>query len=639
MLGHWPPLYPEELIYSGCARYAERTGSRSSRSALIDLFGSPRILDITVFPRRLRYLVDQLPSEFGVTSEDLIGGHTILPFFRLFFGSDLVSKIAKEMLGELSESYGSKIRGVSAPSEFLRYCPCCVEEDRRHYKETYWRRLHQIGNVHVCPIHLVYLNNSTVRRQSTSFFFVSAEKSIPALVKIRRVDPKRADAGLLLWLAEQSLWLINQRQLSCTRDQLVERYRYQLSLSGLLDSRGFVVHEQLCARLAKDVPHFLLPSHVFNNPIMLGKVIHRLLRKGEGPPSLHLLLIRALGLSVKDFSSSSCVYFENGPWPCLNPVGHHSNKETIKKYQKEPCTKGMIVGVFSCRCGYTYSRVGPDLEAKSRNSPARVLATGSAWELSLSQQWIANRPITKIAKTLNTTQGEVKKVVRKLGLPFTRNGKEQSPRREAAKRVNRVKYRDEVVKYLDMNPSASRAALLAGLTSAAIDWLRNNDLDWFHSVWPPAVKQAGPIRRVDWAIRDLEFSARVPTVKSHLLSAPGSPRPVTATQILWSLGLPRITAHSALFPKTIALANVAAESREECAVRRLKRFVVDEESNGRRWTFTQFLRKNSIRKSWLGNPLIIRAIAEAGERITIDDVPSTILNGQQFSSVPKDEAA
>ena len=150
----------------------------SSEAVRLELFGLARTPDLADFPCRISHLVNKVSPAFGVTADSLIQNHTILPFFRPFFGSELVTRIAGELLHLPSENYISRLRGASAQPEFLRYCPVCVEHDRRSYKEAYWHRLHQLGVVHVCPIHKVLLQNSSVKRAVTTTYHSSAPKML-----------------------------------------------------------------------------------------------------------------------------------------------------------------------------------------------------------------------------------------------------------------------------------------------------------------------------------------------------------------------------------------------------------------------------------------------------------------------------
>ncbi len=49
--------------------------------------------------------------------------------------------------------------------KYFRFCSICLREDVEQYGEPYWHRVHQVAGVLVCPIHQVWLQNSTVRTQ------------------------------------------------------------------------------------------------------------------------------------------------------------------------------------------------------------------------------------------------------------------------------------------------------------------------------------------------------------------------------------------------------------------------------------------------------------------------------------------
>lgn len=134
-----------------------------------------------------------------------------MPFLQRFFGSDLVTKISLEMLDTLSENYEGHLRSASTQPQYLRYCPCCVEEDRLNHGEAYWRRLHQLAVVHVCPEHGVFLNRSSVQRAvMTPYFLITAEQAVGRSASVKMLDQRAPYATLLIWLAVQSQWLLNQ---------------------------------------------------------------------------------------------------------------------------------------------------------------------------------------------------------------------------------------------------------------------------------------------------------------------------------------------------------------------------------------------------------------------------------------------
>ena len=129
----------------------------------------------------------KLDSEFlGTVSDDaycimtqnqdareLVMQHTMFPYRarflplqrrRLVMHSALIRKT-----GVTLQMSRAKTRYYSFEGDkplYLRYCPICAEEDRRHYGEAYLHRSHHIYGVDICPIHRCYLIDSLTRRDA-----------------------------------------------------------------------------------------------------------------------------------------------------------------------------------------------------------------------------------------------------------------------------------------------------------------------------------------------------------------------------------------------------------------------------------------------------------------------------------------
>ena len=56
-------------------------------------------------------------------------------------------------------------------------------------------------------------------------------------------------------------------------------------------------------------------------------------------------------------------FFEPGPWLCLNPACKLYLEAVIKNVQEKVDERGQLFGIFSCSCGFTYSRRGPDISS------------------------------------------------------------------------------------------------------------------------------------------------------------------------------------------------------------------------------------------------------------------------------------
>lgn len=68
MLGFFPDPYPDELLYSACARYMDRLKYPNQRTGIQELFGAAQTPAIVDFPNRLDNLIKSLPPFHQYTS-------------------------------------------------------------------------------------------------------------------------------------------------------------------------------------------------------------------------------------------------------------------------------------------------------------------------------------------------------------------------------------------------------------------------------------------------------------------------------------------------------------------------------------------------------------------------------------------
>jgi hypothetical protein len=93
MIGCFPDPYPDELLYSVCARYHTRMMYFSSGYKTIqELFGNTSGVTIDL-PTRLEYLTTALPPGHRYTVDYLIDRHTLLPFYSPFLTVERVERI------------------------------------------------------------------------------------------------------------------------------------------------------------------------------------------------------------------------------------------------------------------------------------------------------------------------------------------------------------------------------------------------------------------------------------------------------------------------------------------------------------------------------------------------------------------
>ena len=176
----FPDPYPDELLYSACARYADRVryvNKQSVREELLGKIGCSVIID---FPSHLQFLSRMIPNN-NYSVDELISENTLLPFFEPFLPCDRAEIVRQEMsksseTNKISARLEIRVKQVRPP-DYLRFCPLCVKNDREQYGEIYWHRLHLITGVIICPLHRCFLENSLLRwgKESRSSFQVAEE--------------------------------------------------------------------------------------------------------------------------------------------------------------------------------------------------------------------------------------------------------------------------------------------------------------------------------------------------------------------------------------------------------------------------------------------------------------------------------
>lgn len=632
MLGYWPNGYPDELLYSLCARYRERIGSPSSRSARLDLFGVKDIHDIVTFPSRLEHLAAQLPPAQNVTVAELINSHTVVPFHRMFMAQESAKRLETAIAENAIDSYESRGRSFLMRGDCLRYCAACAISDRERFGEAYWHRIHQLGHITVCPKHVVLLQRSALGTAEAETHFVSAEKAIPTCGLMPRSVSESPEFSFAIWLAQQSAWMLDHPGTVFLPDQIAQLYKMQLFRRKHASISGTIRMAEVEIFLSSLVTQRLLTSIGFDTGITLAQShrVRRLVKRGIGTSLEHLMLLWCLDLSVDGLRAalSKIGYFESGPWPCLNPVCTHYRVNVIEKCERKTDARGQLFGLFTCACGFCYSRRGPDPDGASRYHQHKTIATGPTWDHALATMWRrSNLPVQEIASRLGTYHYQVMQTAARMGLPLKRGERPlkappivKKEQLSEARERKRKEYRATLLHVLSATPSITRVELQRTCIPREMVWLQNNDHSWLEKTLPPKAMR-GVVSRtspIDWTSRDSALAVKVEAVRNMLLNDNRSPVRITRNRLLNALGFRRGLQSPSNLPKTNAALNNTAESLEECAVRRLYWLAKRAEELGEYWTRQALLEEARIRPHWRDLPMFIEAIADAERRAVRD---------------------
>lgn len=146
-------LYPDESVYSICARYYLYSG-HSARLVKIK-----RNNKLYLSLQKAFLLMSPVSLPVGsrwVRDSYFLEKHCTYPYFSHFIVNPVQRKRFKHLILS-GDPYVLERRVHPDHSRKLRLCPICVDEDVYKYGEPYWHRSHQLPGSIVCHIHNVSL--------------------------------------------------------------------------------------------------------------------------------------------------------------------------------------------------------------------------------------------------------------------------------------------------------------------------------------------------------------------------------------------------------------------------------------------------------------------------------------------------
>ncbi|MBP2241606.1 hypothetical protein J2Z40_002169 [Cytobacillus eiseniae] len=156
MLGWFPKIHEDELLYSLFARYYNQSPNISMRDALFDLFNDTRAILTPDFPTNLETFAKQIQI-FGYDNlEDLVFKHTPFNYYTNFLEESQKEAVFNEIKNHQSQNV-HMLMGIVASTvketTFFKFCPTCLQKDLKNYGESFWRVSHQLPSVFFCPEH------------------------------------------------------------------------------------------------------------------------------------------------------------------------------------------------------------------------------------------------------------------------------------------------------------------------------------------------------------------------------------------------------------------------------------------------------------------------------------------------------
>lgn len=144
-----PRPYNDEIIGSTLLRGCRQLGIQPKRFAPL-LRGGSTSLPSPILPS----CVGLIAQAAGLSSREILYGHTVFPYVTAFMDREKVAALEQEFLNiapSNRRAFGPLQSKAVVP--FLRICRQCIAEELELYGESYWHRSHLLPGVHVCLKH------------------------------------------------------------------------------------------------------------------------------------------------------------------------------------------------------------------------------------------------------------------------------------------------------------------------------------------------------------------------------------------------------------------------------------------------------------------------------------------------------
>ena len=455
---------------------------------------------------------------------------SMLPWYAPFLPPERTDKIRESMLASGGRNCWNRA-GISAsriksPSH-LRFCPECLRADVLSGRTPYWRRLHQLSGVDICPDHRVWLEDSEVRRANHNYRFrLPTEALLESPAR-----PLASSDACLVGLAKLGEQLLSGNWPVTTPAQLRQNYLGLLRRAGYINCRGQVLMDRLLDDVCTFYPRGLLENLGCRNHYWLAHMVRS--RASMVQPIRHLLLVNFLGASLEELFGQKPVALDvltavNQPnLACVNFLCPDHGKQTSEFIKAERRNiMGGVVEAYRCdSCGQVQGRCCVGHER------TWVRDFGPLWRKRLAELWNdRSMSLRSIAEALRVSCDAVRKAALKMNLPLKRPGQWRSLSTKAyqhlliSKADRRQKKVDSARKRWlagrERNPDMGMRGLKEKYQSVYM-LLWRYDRAWLKAHQPPRRQRR---QLVDWASRDramvqkLESVARSPGITKTRLA-------------------------------------------------------------------------------------------------------------------------
>lgn len=530
MLCYLPTPYPDELLYSVIARYLKHIAAPHAGTVSAQVFGR-RTRSCVDLPSSLNVVSRRTWFTWGMTGKEIADQLTLFPYYARYVPNQRAAWCLDALLsdngGGVHLKLGVNSSRVGVP-RYLRFCPTCRTFDIYRYGEPYWHRTHQIAGVLVCPDHGDQLIESDAPMKPKSHFdYVDATESMDRIALPSKGNFGSTEATNVFKIAGRCRDMLRGPIASWPFEGMPAIYRSAVLERGFSEGptrlfqtkfeNAFVAFygQALLARLGYEVQlgkegnwiRSIFQAHSYS------RAFH---------PLQHALV--QIFLESVPVDSSKKIPIGLGPWKCPNPYAVHEEPFPIKRVSMTKLYSDEFSASAKCSCSFrfTFSRTSdtdPTLPIVKY-----ISGSGPTWAAEAERLRQSGLNISAIAKRMGISYKTVQRLLKR------------KPSTVRVLPAQLEEWKREWLKLLDQVPNRRRS-LARKLNSCLYMKLRRWDKEWLFALPQLGNFRYRPKSRVDWAIRDKEWS-EILRAAAQKIKASGLPRRVAPLTIIKASGLP-----------------------------------------------------------------------------------------------------
>ena len=507
-------IYPhqDELLYSFIARYHVVSCNDYLSETYNELFSYPQYTSNPYYMSRIDALANNLPNEEEFLTDNIFRNHLYLPLVKPFVRTEqyaLAEESTRQTNSRIHDYYGFHEDKLFASDElYIKVCPICFKEDIDHNGYAYIHRMHNYIGAKTCYKHHCYLD-TLLRNVSFRSEVLDINKLyVPSEV----IYPEDHLIEHFNHLNEDVQYILNGGLQSFDKAKIREYIANRIKEKGVFKRLNHNKHK-LLPEFLEYYPKAFLEAMESNYSLEDKKIWMMTLLHTDNDVNYirQLLAIRYLFGSVEAFESYINDYkpFGDHPFPCLNVVCDHYQKDVINEFEESVCKhEHALVGTFTCpHCGYTYTRRTDN--NKDRYTANFVKDVGFLWRDKLKEKVVAGETsVKRLSKIMNANEFTIIKTAEMMGfidlLSTSRSVKYNSI--EPERKIDIDAYRQLIIEHIANNPDINRLQLSQQL-SKEFNYLKKYDTEWLLNALPEKQTTKGKTRYDDqyWADKQAEL--------------------------------------------------------------------------------------------------------------------------------------